>query len=74
MTFEAIDGDGRAPVATPAEMLGIVVADRSSVGALDGVAGDTTLDVIALLPLAILSLSLLHFYRVRKNKGVLPYL
>ena len=29
---------------------------------------------IALLPLAILSLSLLHFYRVRKNKGVLPYL
>ena len=29
---------------------------------------------IAMIPLAILMLSLLHFYRVRKNKGVLPYL
>jgi quinol-cytochrome oxidoreductase complex cytochrome b subunit len=29
---------------------------------------------IAVIPLAIFALSLLHFYRVRKNKGVLPYL
>jgi quinol-cytochrome oxidoreductase complex cytochrome b subunit len=29
---------------------------------------------IGILPLAILALSCLHFYRVRKNKGVLPYL
>jgi quinol-cytochrome oxidoreductase complex cytochrome b subunit len=29
---------------------------------------------IVIIPLGILSLSLLHFYRVRKNKGVLPYL
>jgi quinol-cytochrome oxidoreductase complex cytochrome b subunit len=29
---------------------------------------------IVLLPLGLLGLSLLHFYRVRKNKGVLPYL
>ena len=29
---------------------------------------------IVMLPLALLLLSLLHFYRVRKNKGVLPYL
>jgi len=26
------------------------------------------------VPLAVLLLSMLHFYRVRKNKGVLPYL
>jgi len=29
---------------------------------------------IVIVPLAVLLLSLLHFYRVRKNKGVLPYL
>lgn len=29
---------------------------------------------IAILPLAMLALSLYHFYRVRKNKGLLPYL
>lgn len=29
---------------------------------------------IVIVPLAMLLLSLLHFYRVRKNKGVLPYL
>ena len=29
---------------------------------------------IAIIPLSLLMLSLLHFYRVRKNKGVLPYL
>jgi quinol-cytochrome oxidoreductase complex cytochrome b subunit len=29
---------------------------------------------IAFVPLALLLLSLLHFYRIRKNKGVLPYL
>lgn len=29
---------------------------------------------IVLLPLGVLLLSFLHFYRVRKNKGVLPYL
>jgi quinol-cytochrome oxidoreductase complex cytochrome b subunit len=29
---------------------------------------------IAIIPLTLLSLSFLHFYRVRKNKGVLPYL
>ena len=29
---------------------------------------------ILVIPAAILLLSLLHFYRVRKNKGVLPYL
>ena len=29
---------------------------------------------IVLVPLALMLLSLLHFYRVRKNKGVLPYL
>ena len=29
---------------------------------------------IVVVPLAVLLLSLLHFYRVRKNKGVLPYL
>lgn len=29
---------------------------------------------IAILPLLMLSLSFLHFYRVRKNKGLLPYL
>jgi len=29
---------------------------------------------IALLPLMILGLSFIHFYRVRKNRGVLPYL
>jgi quinol-cytochrome oxidoreductase complex cytochrome b subunit len=29
---------------------------------------------IMVVPLAVLLLSLLHFYRVRKNKGVLPYL
>jgi len=29
---------------------------------------------VVLLPLAIFLLSLLHFYRVRKNRGVLPYL
>ncbi len=29
---------------------------------------------IAIIPLGVFLLSLLHFYRVRKNKGVLPYL
>lgn len=29
---------------------------------------------ITIIPLSLLALSLLHFYRVRKNKGVLPYL
>lgn len=29
---------------------------------------------IAILPMGVLTLSYLHFYRVRKNKGVLPYL
>ena len=29
---------------------------------------------IAMIPLTVLSLSFLHFYRVRRNKGVLPYL
>jgi quinol-cytochrome oxidoreductase complex cytochrome b subunit len=29
---------------------------------------------IALLPLSILSLSFLHFYRIRKDRGLLPYL
>ena len=29
---------------------------------------------ITIIPLSLLSLSALHFYRVRKNKGVLPYL
>jgi len=29
---------------------------------------------IAILPLSMLALSFLHFYRVRKNKGLLPYL
>jgi quinol-cytochrome oxidoreductase complex cytochrome b subunit len=29
---------------------------------------------IAILPLSMLTLSVLHFYRVRKNKGLLPYL
>ena len=29
---------------------------------------------IVIVPLTVLLLSLLHFYRVRKNKGVLPYL
>jgi len=29
---------------------------------------------IVILPLSVLLLSFLHFYRVRKNKGVLPYL
>lgn len=29
---------------------------------------------IVVVPLTVLSLSMLHFYRVRKNKGVLPYL
>jgi len=29
---------------------------------------------IVVVPLTVLLLSLLHFYRVRKNKGVLPYL
>ncbi|WP_088533515.1 cytochrome b N-terminal domain-containing protein [Geobacter sp. DSM 9736] len=29
---------------------------------------------VAVTPLALLLLSLLHFYRIRKNKGVLPYL
>ena len=29
---------------------------------------------IAIIPLGVLLLSFLHFYRVRKNKGVLPYL
>jgi len=29
---------------------------------------------IMLVPLAVLGLSFLHFYRIRKNKGVLPYL
>ncbi|HEY3307806.1 MAG TPA: cytochrome b N-terminal domain-containing protein [Desulfuromonadaceae bacterium] len=29
---------------------------------------------IAIVPMTILLLCLLHFYRVRKNKGVLPYL
>ena len=29
---------------------------------------------VVMTPLAILLLSFLHFYRVRKNKGVLPYL
>jgi menaquinol-cytochrome c reductase cytochrome b subunit len=29
---------------------------------------------IVVLPLGMMTLSLLHFYRVRKNKGVLPYL
>lgn len=29
---------------------------------------------IAVVPLALLLLSLLHFYRIRRNKGVLPYL
>ena len=45
----------------------------------DGVGGPLTLLRfyvlhVAVTPLAILVLSLLHFYRVRKNKGVLPYL
>lgn len=29
---------------------------------------------VVVVPLALLMLSFLHFYRVRKNKGVLPYL
>jgi menaquinol-cytochrome c reductase cytochrome b subunit len=29
---------------------------------------------IVIVPLALSALSMLHFYRVRKNKGVLPYL
>lgn len=29
---------------------------------------------IAIIPLGIISLSMLHFYRIRKSKGVLPYL
>ena len=29
---------------------------------------------IAVIPLSILSLTALHFYRIRKDKGVLPYL
>ncbi len=29
---------------------------------------------IAVLPMTILALSFLHFYRIRKDKGVLPYL
>ena len=29
---------------------------------------------ITIIPLSVLALSALHFYRVRKNKGVLPYL
>jgi len=29
---------------------------------------------ITIIPLSVLLLSFLHFYRVRKNKGVLPYL
>lgn len=29
---------------------------------------------IMLIPLSVLGLSFLHFYRIRKNKGVLPYL
>ena len=29
---------------------------------------------IMLVPLSVLTLSFLHFYRIRKNKGVLPYL
>lgn len=29
---------------------------------------------VVIVPLAVLLLSFLHFYRVRKNKGVLPYL
>lgn len=29
---------------------------------------------IAIIPLSVLILSFLHFYRVRKNRGVLPYL
>ena len=29
---------------------------------------------IAVLPMGVLLLSLLHFYRIRKNKGLLPYL
>jgi quinol-cytochrome oxidoreductase complex cytochrome b subunit len=29
---------------------------------------------VAFLPMSILGLSCLHFYRVRKNRGVLPYL
>ncbi len=29
---------------------------------------------IVLLPLAVLLLSFLHFYRIRKDKGILPYL
>ena len=29
---------------------------------------------ITIIPLSLLALSSLHFYRVRKNKGVLPYL
>jgi quinol-cytochrome oxidoreductase complex cytochrome b subunit len=29
---------------------------------------------VVLIPMALVLLSLLHFYRVRKNKGVLPYL
>ncbi len=29
---------------------------------------------VVLLPVAVLLLSFLHFYRIRKNKGVLPYL
>ena len=29
---------------------------------------------IVIVPLTLLALSLLHFYRIRRNKGVLPYL
>ncbi len=29
---------------------------------------------VVIIPMAILILSLLHFYRIRKNKGALPYL
>ena len=29
---------------------------------------------ITIIPISVLALSFLHFYRVRKNKGVLPYL
>ena len=29
---------------------------------------------VVMVPLAVLALSMVHFYRVRKNRGVLPYL
>ena len=54
VALEAVDGDGPVVVATAAEMVRVAVSNRLAVGAVDGMAGNTTLDVVACRALAVM--------------------